>query len=143
MSTDNVLRPLSRDRLSGLLDVRGWHWFIDKDGDLGGNWGRGQFYFMPVGDSQEMLQIMGSWNKTAPSERLDDIRGFITRWHRERLWPKCYHRIDDEGEVRVICDNVVDWEQGATDAQLLQQIDCAISTALDFFRSLEEFLGEN
>lgn len=138
-----VNAPLSQERLKGILDSQGHHWFVDKDGDLGGSWQCGMFYFIITGRQKEILHIQMQWKGTLPIDALDEVRQFIASWHREKLWPKCYHRIDDQGAIRISCENNVDWEYGATDSQLLQQIRCALATADSFCSALEKHFGVN
>lgn len=136
-----TVSPLSQDRIKALFDSRGWKWFVDNEGDLGGIWDGNSFYFLLVGPNKTILQILGNHNREIAIDRLDDVREFIRVWHRDKLWPKVSHRVADDGDLRVQTENIVDWERGATDAQLLQQIDCALGTAADFYGALEEELG--
>ena len=46
----------------------------------------------------------------------------------------------DEGE-RAVAEVNADYEYGATDAQLVQQVMCALATTLQLFRALEERYG--
>ncbi len=140
-SASSALPPVTQDRLKALLDSRGWSWFVDNEGDLGGMWDGNTFYFLLVGGQKTILQVYGTFNRSISMDKLDDLREFILRWHREKLWPKITHRITDSGEIRLQVENTVDWEFGATDAQLLQQIDCALGTANGFYEALIEELA--
>ena len=136
----DVPAPISRDRMVALFEHKGWKYFIDNEGDLGGNWDDNQFYFMVRGQQNEILHIQAMWHTTLDIEYLERVRSFIENWHRDRLWPKCYHRISDEGRIRVYCENTVDHEHGATDDQLRQQINCALGTASQFFDDISQAL---
>lgn len=133
--------PISAERLVGLFDQRGWKYFVDNEGDLGGYWDDNRFYFLVRGSDHEILHVQGLWHLSLRFERLEEVRSFIEQWHRDHLWPKCYHRITDEGRIRVFTENTVDWEHGATDEQLLQQISCALGTSAQFFDTMAEALG--
>lgn len=133
--------PITRDRLVSIFEDNGWKYYIDNEGDLGGNWDDNQFYFLLRGEDGEILHIQSMWHMTPNIDRLEEVRSFIEQWHREHLWPKCYHRISDEGRIRVFCENTVDHELGATDAQLLQQIHCALGTATSFYDELSAAMG--
>ena len=133
--------PISQERLIDLFKERGWHYFVDSDGDLGGTWDDDQFYFMLRGENREILHIQSLWHLSVPMEKLEEARAFIREWHRTKLWPKAYHRINDEGVVRIFCENSIDWEHGATDAQINQQVSCALGTASEFYRELGAALG--
>jgi len=132
--------PVTRDRLVSIFEGNGWKYYIDNEGDLGGNWDDNQFYFLLRGDNDEILHIQSMWHMTPTIDRLEEVRSFVEQWHRDHLWPKCYHRISDEGRIRVFCENTVDHELGATDAQLLQQIHCALGTATSFYDELSATL---
>lgn len=132
---------VTQERLKAILDSRGWNWFVDNEGDLGGIWDGNTFYFMLVGQEKSILQIYGTFNRSISMERLDEVREFILAWHHDKLWPKVAHRVTDSGELRIQVENTVDWQYGASDAQLLQHIDCALGTAGGFFDALIERLG--
>ncbi len=133
---DSETPLVTRDRLLDLFEQNQWKYFVDNEGDLGGNWDDDQFYFLLRGSDSEILHIQSMWHMTPRIDFLEDVRTFIEQWHREHLWPKCYHRISDEGRIRVFCENTVDYEKGASDAQLLQQIRCALGTASGFYDEL-------
>lgn len=133
--------PVSRDRLVGLFEGQGWKYYIDNEGDLGGNWDDNQFYFMFRGSDAEILHIQSMWHTTLDIEHLEEVRLFIDEWQREHLWPKCYHRISDEGRIRVFAEHTVDLEFGATDDQLMQQVRCALGTCTQFFDQISRALG--
>ena len=75
-----------------------------------------------------------------PIEFGEDLRDFLQAWHGEFLWPKAYVADQDEGD-RVVAEVNADYEYGATDAQLVQQVMCALATTLQLFRALEERYG--
>lgn len=135
------ITPISRDRLVALFEAQEWKYFIDNEGDLGGNWDTNLFYFMIRGTTDQVLHIQSMWHVTPDMERLEEIRFFLDTWHRDRLWPKCFHRITDEGRIRVFAEHNVDFEHGATDDQLFDQVQCGLSTALQFYEALESELG--
>lgn len=131
---------LSQERLTQLFDQKKWHYYIDNEGDLGGNWDENQFFFLLRGKDSEILHIQGRWHNTVPLEKLEIVREFINRWHRDKLWPKCYHRINDDGRISVFTEVPIDHEHGATDEQLYQQVSCAIGTSAQFFTALADEL---
>lgn len=133
--------PIAQDRVKALFDARGWHWFVDNEGDLGGMWNLHTFYFRFLGPERDIFQVYGVLNRDISIDRLEEVRAFLMDWHLKKFWPKCEYRISDEGEVRVRAENSVHWEHGATDSQLMQQIDCAIATTTDCFNELIERLG--
>ncbi|WP_022867416.1 YbjN domain-containing protein [Schaalia vaccimaxillae] len=129
----DAVRPISQERLCRLFDNQGWFWHIDDDGDLAGNWDDNAFYFRFSGEQKEVLSILSFMRLTVPEEREEELEILIEDWHRERLWPKAYFRRNEDGSLRVMGEVNADYEFGATDAQLLQQCQCALSTTLQLF----------
>jgi hypothetical protein len=136
------IRPITQERLIRLLDLQGWHHQIDDEGDLGGVWNGNSFYFLLIGQDHELLQVLGYLRPRVPAEDRDALRVFIEDWHRDHFWPKCYFVEDpDEGSLRLAASVTVDYEQGATDAQLMQHIMCGLGTAGQVFDAACETLG--
>ncbi|MDC4232257.1 YbjN domain-containing protein [Actinomyces sp. B33] len=134
------VRPISQERLGLLFDSQEWVWEIDSEGDLGGNWGGNAFFFRFSGKQHEVLNIVAFSARVVAPEHEADLLIHVEDWNRDHLWPKAYFRRGDEG-LRVMGEVNVDYEFGATDAQLLQQCHCALSTTLQFFDSVAERFG--
>ncbi len=137
-SPADTVRPISQERLIKIFDEEEWHYVIDDDNDLGGRWGDAIFYFLFHGEKKEILQIIGRFMPVIPEEYLDEFRVFIEDWHRDYIWPKAYRVYNNDGELQVCGEVIVDYEHGATDKQLKQHIDCAISTSLQLFNALKD-----
>ncbi|SPT54073.1 Uncharacterised protein [Actinomyces bovis] len=133
--------PLTVERIAALFKERGYVFFIDSDGDLGGTWEDATFYFLLHGENKEVLHIRAQYPGTVDAAYLEKVREVMETSHRSRPWPKAFYRIDDEGDIRVYASHTVDYEHGVTDAQILQHVDCAISAILRLFESLNESLG--
>lgn len=138
----SAVAPVTQERLKAILDSKNWHWFIDNEGDLGGIWDGNTFFFMLVGKESTILRVQGNLNRRLSMEHLDEVREFILEWHRDKLWPTAAHHITDDGDLRIEIDHCIDWEYGASDAQLLQQIECTLGTGNQFFEALLERVGE-
>ena len=136
----DMVRPITQERLGLLFDSEGWAWRIDNDGDLCGLWEGHLFCFRFLGDSREVLSIVAFMKQLIPLEYGDDLRDFLQAWHGEFLWPKAYVAEQLEGD-RVVAEVNGDYEYGATDAQLVQQVMCALATTLQLFRALAERYG--
>ena len=136
----DMVRPITQERLGLLFDSEGWAWRIDNDGDLCGLWEGHLFCFRFLGDSREVLSIVAFMKQLVPLEYGDDLRDFLQAWHGEFLWPKAYVAEQLEGD-RVVAEVNGDYEYGATDAQLVQQVMCALATTLQLFRALAERYG--
>lgn len=136
----DMVRPITQERLGLLFDSEGWSWRIDGDGDLCGLWEGHLFCFRFLGDSREVLSIVAFMKQLVPAEYGDDLRDFLQAWHGEFLWPKSYAADRVDGN-RVVAEVNGDYEYGATDAQLVQQVMCALATTLQLFRALAERYG--
>lgn len=137
---DEIL-PLSQERLIEIFDKEGWVYNIDDDGDLGGRWGDGIFYFLVHGSKNEIFQVMGRWMRPVPEDRLEELKVFIEDWHREHFWPKCFHVVDKDGLVKVNSEFEIDLEFGASTKQLAQHVHCALGTSMQFFNAVSEHFG--
>lgn len=135
---DDVPAPLSTERLQAWFTRHGYTWFVDSDGDVGGIWRGRIFYFFLFGERQEILQVRASWNRELAIERLTEVLEICNGWNAERLWPKAYVRVRDDGMVHVTCEVATDLEDGATDDQLGQLLHCGLASATAFFDALDE-----
>ncbi|MBD3778080.1 MAG: YbjN domain-containing protein [Micrococcales bacterium] len=130
--------PLTPERVQRWFEEHDFHYFVDNDGDLGGLWRGRLFYFFLFGDQQEILQVRGQWNREIAIERLEEVLDACTEWNAERIWPKAYVRVRDNGMVHVVAEVSTDLEHGATDEQLSQLLFCGVSTSSTFFDAIDE-----
>ncbi|MCU1432063.1 MAG: hypothetical protein JWP95_1168 [Actinotalea sp.] len=137
-AADDVPAPLTRDRLRAWFTRHGYTYFVDDDGDVGGLWRGRLFYFFLFGERQEILQVRGQWNREFAIERLTEVLEICNEWNAEKIWPKAYVRVRDDGMVHATCEVATDLEQGVTDAQLGQLLHCGLSAASIFFDTLDE-----
>lgn len=141
VATD-VLRPptpLALSRVVEWITDSGYSYFVDSDGDVGGLWHGRLFYFLLFGHGDEILQVRGQWNRDLALERLEEILEFCNEWNADRIWPKTYTRVRDNGMIQVFTEVTVDLEHGVTDDQLDQLLQCGLSTGSMFFDALDEF----
>jgi hypothetical protein len=59
----------------------------------------------------------------------------VNDWNRERVWPKVYTRAEADG-LALYAEVSVDFEHGATDAQLAATVSCGLVTASQFFATV-------
>ncbi|RMI04792.1 YbjN domain-containing protein [Cellulomonas triticagri] len=130
--------PLSTDRVVRWFRDNDFHYFTDDDGDLGGLWRGRLFYFFLFGERQEILQVRGQWHREVALERLEEVLDACTEWNAERIWPKAYVRVRDNGMVHVVAEVSTDLEHGATDEQLSQILFCGLSSSSTFFDAIDE-----
>ena len=132
-----VPAPLSSDRIVAWLERNGFAYFTDSDGDVGGLWHGRLFYFLVLGDKDEVLQVRGQWQREATIERLGVILEALNEWNADHIWPKAYTRVRDDGSVVVCGETTTDVETGLTDDQLAQLLQCGLATASMLFDSLD------
>ncbi|QTE30617.1 type III secretion system chaperone family protein [Pengzhenrongella sicca] len=133
-----VPTPLSVARIVEWFEANQFSYFLDSDGDLGGLWRGRLFYFFLFGDDGEILQIRGQWNREVAIERLSEVLEACNEWNADRIWPKAYVRVRDNGMVHVISEVATDLEHGVTDAQLSQLLHCGLSTGNMLFDTIDE-----
>ena len=131
--------PLSTGRIADYLTSRAYHFRVDDDGDITGTWDGHRFWFLLLGEDHEILQVRGRWSETIhATSRLDALQ-VVNDWNRERIWPKVYLRGESPG-LALYAEISVDFEHGATDAQLGQIISCGLGTAVQLFHAIGEQL---
>ena len=134
----DVPSPLTIARIVAWFEGNQFSYFVDNDGDIGGLWRGRLFYFFLFGDESEILQVRGQWNREVAIERLEEVLEACNEWNADRIWPKAYVRVRDNGMVHVIAEVATDLEHGVTDAQLGQLLNCGLSTANLMFDTLDE-----
>lgn len=124
--------PVSRARVEAYLDAHGYHYTSDPDGHLTGSWEGNRFWFLLIGDQQEILQVKARWPRALPLAARLPVLQAVNDWNRDRVWPKVYARTEDSGLV-LYAEVSVDFEHGVTRAQLHQVLSCGLGSALTFF----------
>ncbi|MEV7973069.1 YbjN domain-containing protein [Cellulomonas sp. NPDC089187] len=130
--------PLAPERIVAWLKDNDFHYFTDDDGDIGGLWKGRLIFFFLLGEKQEILQIRGQWHREIALERLHEVLDACEEWNAERIWPKTYARVRDNGMVTVVAETSTDLEHGATDDQLAQLLHCGLGSANSFFDAIDE-----
>lgn len=136
---DEPPRPLSRDRVGEYLLDRGYKFVVDDDGDLTGTWDGNRFWFLLLGEQQEIVQVRGRWHRVLPLEQRPALALAINDWNRERIWPKAYLR-EEEGSLALYSEVSADFEPGVTDNQLAQVLACGLGTGVQMFAALDAML---
>lgn len=123
-----TLRPLTGELIAAVLKNRGYAFQSGPDGDLLGRWGDSLIYFLRLGSSGELLQVRTMTAPAFPIGYVPSLYTFCNSWNHDRLWPKAFVHVDDDGRARVCGEVIADLERGVTPHQLDQLIDCGIST---------------
>ncbi|WP_250444526.1 YbjN domain-containing protein [Actinotalea sp. C106] len=134
--------PVESSRVEAYLVGRGYHVARDEDEDLTGTWDGDRFWFLLLGEQQEILQVRGRWHRTLPAHRRAAALLAVNDWNRERIWPKVYLRDEDEGAA-LYTEVSVDLEHGVTDDQLGQLVACGLGTGVQFFAALSGLVPED
>ncbi|MDI1460939.1 YbjN domain-containing protein [Catellatospora sp. KI3] len=123
-----TLVPLTNDLIAAVLSTRGYNFSTDDDGDIGGVWNDNVVYFLRQGATGEALQVR---TIVATGFTVDDVPrlyAFCNEWNHDRLWPKAYVHVNDDGTARVVGEVMADLSRGVSHPQLDQIIRCGIST---------------
>lgn len=122
------MQPLTHEMLTEALKSRGFHYFVDEDGDVVGNFQGNLIYFFQLGENREMLQIRALVQHVFGIDDVRRLYEFCNAWNHDQLWPKAYVHVNDDGTVNVIGEVVADWEHGVTAEQLDQVVICGVAT---------------
>jgi len=128
-------RPLSSRRVADDLSRRGYRFRTDDDGDVTGTWDGNRFWFLLLGDHEEILQVRGRWAGAVPEHARMAVLQAVNDWNRERVWPKVYARPEGDG-LALYAEVSVDFEHGATDEQLAATVSCGLVTSSQFFSTV-------
>ena len=135
--TSHAPGPLTMARIVDWIGDYGYSYFVDSDGDIGGLWHSRLFYFLLFGGDREILQVRGQWNREITIDRIEEVLEFCNEWNTDRIWPKVYFRVRDNGMIQVYGEVSVDFEHGANDEQLDQVLTCGLSTGAMLFDALD------
>jgi hypothetical protein len=122
------LQPLTNEMIAGVLQQRGYRYFTDSDGDIGGHWDNILIYFFRLGTNDEMLQVRALARRRFGIDEVPRLYAFCNSWNHDKLWPKAYVHVGDDGTAGIYGEVTTDLEKGVTVAQLDQLIACGIST---------------
>jgi hypothetical protein len=122
------LLPLSVELITSVLDAHGFAYFVDADGDVGGRWHDNLIYFFRLGEDREMLQVRTMTRSTFSTDDVPRLYAFCNAWNHDRLWPKAYVHVGDDGVARVIGEVLADLEKGVSVPQIDQVMVCGIAT---------------
>ncbi len=124
--------PLTRDRIEACLQAEGYQTTRDEDGDVVGLWNGHRFWFIVLGDHDEIFQVRGRAEQTFPVALRGAVMLAVNDWNRDRIWPKAYVREEDDA-LALYGEMSVDLEHGVTDDQLVRLVDCGLATTVQLF----------
>ncbi|MFE9693191.1 YbjN domain-containing protein [Micromonospora sp. NPDC005806] len=123
-----ALQPLTGGLLAAVLANRGYAVAEDADGDLVGRWAESQIWFHRRGADEELLQVRTIAGHRFGIQYLPALYAFCNAWNHDRLWPKAFVHVGEDGLAQVCGEVTTDLERGVTPHQLDQLIDRGIST---------------
>lgn len=143
-AADDVLAPLTEDRLAAQFERRGERYGRNDHGQIGGFWDGHLYFFYILTQGLTTLQVRARWNRDLPLSEYSRLLEILNAWSRDKIWPKVYvvaDRVDGEqGEpdsCSVFAELAVNYPHGLTDAQLDEHLSCALGTIGQFFEHLD------
>jgi hypothetical protein len=136
---DQVVLPVTRDRVERSLREQGYRFQVGTDGSIGGNWDGNVFSIALIGPASTIVQVRGTWSGTIDPELAPGIAQVVNDWNRDRIWPKVYSRRNGTG-LHAHTEVSVDLGPGATDAQIAEVVACGLGTGVQFFTLIGDLL---
>ncbi|HEY6597090.1 MAG TPA: YbjN domain-containing protein [Asanoa sp.] len=130
--------PLTDDLIARVLRGHDYVFTTDSDGDLVGRWDDNVIYFFRLGDAGEILQVRTTAARVFTIDDVPRLYAFCNAWNHDKLWPKTFVHVNDDGSARVCGEVVADLEGGVTPDQLDQLLSCGISTGCQMSDALTE-----
>lgn len=134
----SVATPLARQRVQAALDRQGWVYRVDDDGDIYASWDEGYFWFFFYGENEEVLQVRGTWYGTLTQDHELQALRLANEINIDKLFPKVYTQVTDDGQVLVRGELNIDYEKGVTDEQLTLHLRAAIGATIGAFGRFAE-----
>ncbi|MET8835265.1 YbjN domain-containing protein [Micromonospora sp. NPDC004540] len=136
-----ALRPLTGELIAAVLANRGYAIAADADGDLVGRWGESLIWFFRRGAAGELLQVRTVAAHRFDIEQVPDLHAFCNTWNHDRLWPKAFVHVADDGLAQVCGEVTTDLERGVTPHQLDQLVDCGVTTGCQLAAAVADLPG--
>lgn len=143
LATPEYPTPITMDRIKQIFANNEWVYDLLDETTIQTGFD-GYLFRVKFDEESEYVHVAG-YNKELLSENLFDIvSGHIQEWHRTKLFPKAYLMAgqSDDGEtegMQVVTEHSGAYRTtGATDEQLNILLNCAIPTALNFFKELQQ-----
>ncbi|MEU9512096.1 YbjN domain-containing protein [Micromonospora sp. NPDC048169] len=135
------LRPLTGELIAAVLGHRGYAVAEEPDGALVGRWERNLIWFHRRGEAGELLQVRTVVAHHFGIERVPELHAFCNAWNHDRLWPKAYVHVADDGSAQVCGEVTADLERGVTPHQLDRLVDCGVTTGCQLAAAVNELAG--
>ncbi len=123
-----ALSPLTNELVASVLTQRGYTVETDPAGELVGRWADSLIWFRRPGTAGELLQVRTVVAPTFAIEYVPALHAFCNAWNHDRLWPKAFVHVEDDGRARICGEVITDLERGVTPHQLDRLLDRGITT---------------
>ena len=133
-----TLQPLTNDLIAAVLAARDYTVYTDAEGDLVGKWDDNLIYFFRLGGDGELLQVRTLAGTMFSIDDVPALYAFCNAWNHDRLWPKAFVHVNDDGSARVCGEVIADLAEGVTPPQLDQLVNCGISTGCQMAAAVAE-----
>lgn len=134
----SIVTPLNRDRIKKILEQNGWSYQVTREGNIGGAWENGIYYFEVTGNHDSVLCVRGTWRGNLELDDFMLVNSLCNQWNTDYFWPKTYARVTDNRELIVHTELPISYHSGLTDPQLDEQVHCALESSEEFFEHLAE-----
>lgn len=132
----SLMLPLHRNRVKKILEDHNWSYQVNREGDIGGSWQHGTYFFQITGENDSIFCIRGTWRGHPELDDFILLNSLCNRWNTDYYWPKVYARVTDDRRVYVHTELPISYRNGVSDAQLDEHVHCALESSEDFFESL-------
>lgn len=141
---DTNVSPFTKERLAETLTRLGYSFVEDDDTNavLRARFETYPFTFAVAGDHNHLLVIRGRWDEMLPVQQKIEASRVCNHWNMERMWPKTYVRRENDAALGVYGETVLDFFHGVSDSAIERAINCALSTSIVFFSSLNSQLSD-
>lgn len=136
-----ALHPLTGELVAAVLANRGYAVARDTEGDLVGRWEESLIWFFRRGTAGELLQIRTVAAPRFGIDHVPSLYAFCSSWNHDRLWPKAFVHVADDGLAQICGEVTTDLEAGVTPHQLDQLIDCGISAGCQLAEAVDRLPG--
>ena len=85
--TGDSVRPISKERIEKIFDGQGWYYGRDDDDDVCGRWDGAPFFFLFMGQDQEILQKRFPLNAKMNSQASSKIGTVTASGQRHSMLP--------------------------------------------------------
>lgn len=130
----HVLPPVTRERVTGILDDLSVQYRIDDDsGRVVIHFDTCVIFFHQFGKNDEVTEVRGLWRPDLTQSDFPRALDLINSHNNEKLWPRMSLSHRKDGAVVVYADRSVDFEHGVTHDQLHYFIKTSIFRILECF----------